>query len=198
MTRGTEGWRRRESAELSVGSTKRGDKLTRKRLLVRRATIALSALLLFQSAGFSKAARRAGSTTAAPQSVAFEWQLPQEFADPVRAQLGRAVERMTTAPDGSNDRAAPLLAIIVGAAALTVIADAIMSNYRDIRYGGLIVEDSGKHLSIRTDARLPARVIIIKDKRGVAVRELSGQASAKELVESLSKLDAVKPGATAK
>lgn len=171
--------------------------MTHKQLLVRRATVALSALWLLSPPGFSKAAF-AAQPAAARQSVSFEWQLPQELVNPVRAQLGAAVERVTTVPDGSNDRAAPLLAIIVGATALTLLAEAIVSNYRDIRYGGIIVEDSGKHLSIRTDARLPARVIIIKDKRGVAVGELSGQPSAREVVENLSKLGPGKPGASVK
>jgi hypothetical protein len=170
----------------------------RRRIVLIDAAVALSGTLLAPALGFCQVGRKGTDSADAGQSISFEWELPEDFAKPVRARLGAAVERTTTAPASSSDRSAPVIVIIVGAAALTSLAQVIISSYRDVRYGGVIIEDRGESISIKTDPRLSSRVIIVKDKRGVTVHEMSGSPNAKDVLEGLSKLDAARSGSAGK
>jgi hypothetical protein len=119
------------------------------------------------------------------QSVQFSWELPNSDAKPLARRLGISDKNISPAPGTETDRGVPIVVIIVGIVALVVLVKEIIAIYRDLKYGGLVIEDRGKRLVIRNDPRLPGRVIVVKDKRGVAIHELKGDISASELLKAL-------------
>ena len=117
--------------------------------------------------------------------VSFEWEIPQRYANRAARYLEVGEDRIVPAPDAEPVRGGPVVVLILAAVAVIMLARAIISIYRDVRYGGMIVQDVGGRLYIRHDRRLPGRVIIIKDRNGITVRELRGDVNPGDIVRAL-------------
>lgn len=153
----------------------------------RMALVALAGLVSLR--GLSSAAL-AQSFAPAPRpsgdlDVDFSWEMPKRYGSRAAELLGVGPEHIQRSPNDEGNRGGPLLVIIFGVIALVYLAEAIIRIRRELRYGGIIVQDNGRRLSIRNDPRLPGNVIIVKDKNGVSVRELRGNITARELISAL-------------
>jgi hypothetical protein len=154
----------------------------------RRTTLAAIAVFFSPRIFPSTAVAQVFSAAPAQPSqaqVEYEWEMPRRYGASAAKHLGVGPESIRRSPNDDDSRGGPLLVIIVGVIALVWLAEAILRLRREIRYGGIIVEDRGSRLRIRNDPRLPGRVIIIKDKNGVTVKELSGSVTTGELINAL-------------
>jgi hypothetical protein len=136
----------------------------------------------------------AGERDPSQDMVSIEWELPRSYADRTAGYLGVGRDRISPAPGADADRGGPVILIIVAIVLLVTLARSIVSAYRDFRYGGIIVEDTGRGLRIRHDRRIPGHVIIIKDRNGVTIRELrGGDVTVRNLVPLLARSSAARP-----
>lgn len=119
--------------------------------------------------------------------IRIEWELPRRNAARTAEYLGVGSDHIVPAPGSPVGRGGPLIVIIVAAVLLVVLARALVAAYRDFRYGGLIIQDTDRGLSVRSDRRIPGHVIIIKDRNGVTIRELRGdEVNVRDLVPLLA------------
>lgn len=104
--------------------------------------------------------------------IDFQWELPRRYAGRAAQYLGVDRSHIFAAPETDATRGGPVIVIIIAALLLVALARALVAFYRDVRYGGLIVQDTERGFSIRYDRRIPDHVIIIRDRNGVTVHEL--------------------------
>lgn len=171
----------KQPAELRLQNTQPAQ-WSRRTTLV--AIAALFAPRIFPSAAVAQVAAPVPAQSGQAQ-VEYEWEMPRRYGSAAAKHLRVGPESIRRSPNDDDSRGGPLLVIIAGVIALVWLAEAILRLRREIRYGGIIVEDRGTRLRIRNDPRLPGRVIIIKDKNGVTVKELSGGVTTGELINAL-------------
>jgi hypothetical protein len=94
---------------------------------------------------------------------------------------------LTIVPSDDLDLKAPPLVILAGIALLPSIANALIVAYRNLLYGGIIVEMEGDHLVIRTDRRLPYGTLIVRDGE-VSVYRVDELPDSAELMAGISEL----------
>ena len=140
---------------------------------------------IFGLISFSAAARATGASARMSTPIKFSWELSRSFAKPVSERLGLSDKNITAAPNSETDRGLPIIVIIIGVVALIALVKEIINVYRDLKYGGLIVQDKGGELVIKNDPRLPGHVIIVKDRRGVTIHELSGELTTGDVLKAL-------------
>lgn len=125
-------------------------------------------------------------------AVQFEWEMPRRHAGRAAEYLGVSPDHIRPSPNADAGRGGPILVIIIAAVLLITLARSIVAVYRDIRYGGLIIQDTDRGLLIRHDRRIPGHVVIIRDRNGVTIRELrGGEVNVRDLVPILSNTRAV-------
>lgn len=150
----------------------------------RRMTL-VSIGALISSRAFPSAAFAQATTPSAEAEVDFVWEMPQRYGRRAAEHLGWRPETVRRSPNDEGSRGGPLLVVIAGVIALVWLAQAIIRLRREIRYGGIIVQDNGRRLSIRNDPRLPGNLIVIRDRNGVTIRELGGNVTTDELIRFL-------------
>jgi hypothetical protein len=94
----------------------------------------------------------------------------------------------TLAPDlssGTDTRGLPIIYILVGIITISNLADALLTLYQRGRGGGIVVQDSEKGLIIKRDDALPSDVMLIKNKNGIQVREISKIQNSTAIVDAL-------------
>ena len=108
----------------------------------------------------------------ADATVQIEWELPRRYAAGVASQLGVPRSQIRPSPHSDASRGGGVLVIIVATVLAIALARTIVSIYRDLRYGGLIIQDTPRGLYVRHDRRLPGNIVIIRDRNGTTVRVL--------------------------
>ena len=128
------------------------------------------------------------STDPQARQIPFEWRvdIPNENYGRIKNTLNfSGEERPLSDP---SDRAAPLVVVLAGTALLPDLANPLLSVYRDVRYGGIVIEDHDGHLDIRNDPRIRGGVIIFRNKDGVTVHEITQSSTSSDLISSLKDL----------
>lgn len=108
-----------------------------------------------------------GSARAADE-VEVTWRVPAPRLQEAMAAVGVPPERVK--PDAAtveDTRGLPLLYIVAGAFALPVLAQGLVSVYKDLtRSGATVIDVSGAKVDITHDLKSPADVVIVKDRDG--------------------------------
>jgi hypothetical protein len=112
------------------------------------------------------------------------WRIPEAQVQEVRNALGPSAQVTVQRPNIVT-RGLPLL-LVVGTVALSELARALLTAYRDLRYGGILVTTQNGALNIQNDSRLPEGTIIVSDQRGVEVYRTNNLSSIEELTKALA------------
>lgn len=107
-----------------------------------------------------------GSARAADE-VEVTWRVPAPRLQEAMAAVGVPPERVK--PDAAtveDTRGLPLLYIVAGAFALPVLAQGLVSVYKDFAYGMTVVDASGKAVQITHDPKGSADVLIVRHRDG--------------------------------
>jgi hypothetical protein len=109
--------------------------------------------------------------------------------DSVRAVIPPIAQRnLTIEPDQSEaaqdlarrsppQRAVPVIFIIIGAMALTELAEMISEMLRQIYYGGVVIDLRSQPPSVTSDPKIPANMVFVIDTEGKTTRYTSDRFS---------------------
>ena len=109
--------------------------------------------------------------------------------DSVRAIIPPIAQRnLTIEPDQSEaaqdlarrsppQRAVPVIFIIIGAMALTELAEMINEMLRQIYYGGVVIDMRSQTPSVTSDPKVPANMVFVIDTEGKTTRYTSDRFS---------------------
>jgi hypothetical protein len=101
----------------------------------------------------------AGQSALADESqVQVEWTVPAPQLADVQERLALPAQPV---PSKDDTRGPPLFYLLAGAAALPSIVDAIISAYREVVYGGLVVDACNDRLEIHNDRSIPGKVMVV-------------------------------------
>ena len=119
-------------------------------------------------------------------AVHVRWRVPQAHVDSVREQL-RFRGDLAGDQTSVDSRGIPFFYILAGAVLVPYLADALIAVYRDVRYGGLLVQARGGEIVIENDLRLPGGTLLVKSADGIEVYQ-SARADPGKLIEALGGL----------
>lgn len=92
------------------------------------------------------------------------------------------VPGLTVTERGKGERVAPIV-VIAGFAALAYIVRAALDLYRDVKYGGVVLSVKDDRLHIDNDVRLPAGLVVVRNKDNVQVLSTARQNEAEVLAK---------------
>jgi hypothetical protein len=101
------------------------------------------------------------------ENVAVVWELTETEAEQIASKLEFDGEIKPV--DGEEVRGAPLV-VLIGIAVLPSLVDSLITFYRDMTQGGVIIDASGEQIEIVTDKALPYGTILVRDGEGVEVQ----------------------------
>lgn len=123
------------------------------------------------------------------QTALIEWSVPAEMSVDIQESLGfkgLVYPRETT----NDDRSPAVVYILIGAVALSSLADTLLRFYKDWRYGGMIVSrDTRGRLVVSNAPGLDSSIVILDRTKDVQVIFRSqNRPEPKEIIEALSSL----------
>jgi hypothetical protein len=118
------------------------------------------------------------------------WRIPQGQLKRVQDRLRDFDGEITGDPLVPEDaRGLPVIYLLVGTTFVSYLADALMAVYRDIKYGGLIIQAKPNgEFDIQNDRRLAGSTIIVKTPDGVEFYRTRSAQTSTELIDVLTKL----------
>lgn len=121
------------------------------------------------------------------KSVTVDWVMPREQVELVNGVLKLGGEQIRGVPGSAEDtKGLPLLYVILGAVVVVALAEAILSIYRDAKYGGVSVDASSGKFVVQSNLAIPPGTVLIKDRDGqVRVHELPPKGALLKLTELL-------------
>ena len=87
-------------------------------------------------------------------------------------------------PGRTTDRSSPLFVVLAGLVSLPSLAEAVASVYREVVYGGVVINACGNNLQIHNDHRLPGEVLVVRCGQDVGIYR-SKDVAVPELVKAL-------------
>jgi hypothetical protein len=116
-----------------------------------------------------------------------EWKIPAAGFAAAESYLGKPNSMQADPTSPKDTRGAPILLVITMVALLPQLANALISVYRNYRYGGVIISEDHGELKITTDPRIPPNNVIVTGKSQVSVLQLDDH-SAEKLQSALTSL----------
>lgn len=144
----------------------------------------LAGLMVGSLAGGGAPARAADA--AGPVNV--KWSIPEPRLAAAREATHVADEHISADESSVEpDKGLPLLYIAAAVLGLPVLAQGLVSVYKDWAYGSTVIDASGKTITITHDPKGSADVLVVKDKDGkVTVQEGRKSFDATKWLEILS------------
>jgi hypothetical protein len=93
----------------------------------------------------------------------------------LKIEPDQSEEAKQLAAHAPKDRALPIILIIVGAIALTQLLKMIQELYRQIYYGGVLIDNRTQPPTISSDLRIPANMVFVIDPSGKTTQFASEQ-----------------------
>jgi hypothetical protein len=93
------------------------------------------------------------------QRVQIDWRMPTPLHAAVSERLDFSGN--TTFEQDPNHRGTPLFVVLAGLAYLPSVVEAVVSVYRQVVYGGLIINVCGEKLEIHNDRAIPGGEVIV-------------------------------------
>lgn len=108
--------------------------------------------------------------------VDIRWRIPAEQVSEIQKILQASPENFSADTDSYlDDKALPLVYILISTTVAVEVARAILAIYKDARFGGVVVSSIENKLVIENNPALPGGTIIIKDKNGSIVAHKNEQ-----------------------
>jgi len=123
------------------------------------------------------------------QPALIEWSVPAEKSVDIQESLG--FKGLVIPREPTNDvRSAAVVYILIGAVALSSLADTLLKFYKDWKYGGIIVSrDTSGRLIVSNAPGLDSSIVILDRTKDVQVIFRSqNRPEPKEIVEALKSL----------
>ena len=123
------------------------------------------------------------------QTALIEWSVPAEMSVDIQESLG--FKGLVFPLETTNDVRSPAVVyILIGAVALSSLADTLLRFYKDWRHGGIIVSrDSRGRLVVSNAPGLDSSIVILDRTKDVQVIFRSqNRPESKEIIEALSSL----------
>ena len=99
----------------------------------------------------------------AADAVPLRWITTHDVAQRLIPELDFETGPTLTPVPSDLDLKAPPLVMLAGVALLPAVANALVAAYRNLVYGGLVIEVKDGELLIRSDRRLPYGTVVITD-----------------------------------
>lgn len=115
-------------------------------------------------------------------SVAIIWKMTETEAENVAPALDYDGDVQPI--EGEDVRGAPLV-VLVGLAVLPSLVDNIITFYRDLTQGGVIIDATGEELEIVSDTSIPYGTILIRDDDGVEVQNFRSTPKPADLSDAI-------------
>jgi hypothetical protein len=102
----------------------------------------------------------AGQGALADESqVQVEWTVPTPQLADVQERLALPAQPV---PSKDGTRGPPLFYLLAGAAALPSVVDAIISVYREVVYGGVVIDACNNRMEIHNDRSIPGKIMVVR------------------------------------
>ncbi|MFK7880157.1 hypothetical protein [Roseobacter sp.] len=101
------------------------------------------------------------------ENISVLWEMTETDAERVASKLDFEGEIQPV--EGEAVRGAPLV-VLVGVAVLPSLVDAVITFYRDLTQGGVIIDASGEQIAIETSTGLPYGTILVRDANGIEIQ----------------------------
>jgi hypothetical protein len=137
-----------------VIQNRKDDQLMRFIKLVSRVLMAIAL------AGATGPAPHAEPPAQQDQRVQIDWRMPTPQHAAVSERLDFSGK--TTFEQDPNHRGTPLFVVLAGLAYLPSVVEAVVSVYRQVVYGGVIINVCGEKLEIHNDRAIPGEVIVVR------------------------------------
>ncbi len=149
---------------------------------------ALTASLLLQ--GLTAARAQSAAGPAAETTVDILWRAPSRQSVGIQKELnfeGSVTADRATQVDG---RSPALIYILAGIVSVDVLIRTLLSVYKDVRYGGIIIRrGEGGKLLIANDRKLPGGTILVdQGNQGIQVLNARSQPGSDELLQAVTPL----------
>ena len=125
--------------------------------------------------------------------VQIEWYVPDDEIEEVGKVAPPGIEHKRAV--GSTETRGPAAAVLVGAVAIAVLAEAIVKVHVKLRYGGVLILEKDARVIIVHDRTLDNGKVEVKDRNGTTIRSMSRtRVDAAELVKAIESFGAGKKG----
>jgi hypothetical protein len=114
--------------------------------------------------------------------VQVEWTIPAPQLADVQERLALPAQ-----PLASNDgtRGPPLFYLLAGAATLPSVVDAIIVVYREVVYGGVVIDACNDRIEIHNDRSIPGKVMVVRCAEKLALY-VAADVQSPDLIKVLS------------
>jgi len=123
------------------------------------------------------------STQADEPQVQVEWRVPTPQLTDVQERLALPAQPL---PSEDNSRGPPLFYLLAGAAALPSVVDAIILLYREVVYGGVVIDACNDRLEIHNDRAIPGKVMVVRCAEKLTPLYIADQVQPADLIKVLS------------
>jgi hypothetical protein len=123
------------------------------------------------------------SVRADEPQVQIEWRVPTPQLTDVQKRL---VLPAQPAPSEDNSRGPPLFYLLAGGAALPSVVDAIISLYREVVYGGVVIDACTNRLEIHNDHSIPGKVMVVRCAEKLTPLYIGANVQSADLIKVLS------------
>ena len=115
--------------------------------------------------------------------VQVEWTVPAPQLADMQERLALPVQPI---PSKDGTRGPPLFYLLAGAAALPSVVDAIISLYREVFYGGVVIDACNDRMEIHNDRSIPGKVMVVHCAEKVSPLYFAADVQSAELIKVLS------------
>lgn len=126
--------------------------------LLRHTRIRLLAAVAF-AYGAALIASTGQGALADESQVQIKWTIPAPQLTDVQERLALPAQPVAS-KDGT--RGPPLFYLLAGAATLPSVVDAIISVYREVIYGGVVIDACNDRMEIHNDRSIPGKVMVVR------------------------------------
>ena len=123
-----------------------------------------------------------GALADEPQ-VQVEWTVPAPQLADVQERLALPAQPV---PSKDDTRGPPLFYLLAGAAALPSVVDAIISLYREVIYGGVVIDACNDRLEIHNDRSIPGKVMVVRCAEKLTPLYVAADVQSADLIKVLS------------
>jgi hypothetical protein len=110
--------------------------------------------------------------THAEQIADIIWNVPRSQVQNLRDALNFQGQ-ITPKSNPALERGLPVLFVFAGAVAISTLARALVTVYKDMRYGGIVVTARDGKLNIANDDRLDSGTIVVYNNQNIKVYQLN-------------------------
>lgn len=118
--------------------------------------------------------------------VQIRWRVPREEVEDLRERLAFEGETIPDETTIDGTRGLPAIYILVGAVALALLSSSLVDGYRDVKYGGIIIDARGEELLIKSEVSFPSdKIVIVAPDGELQVHQADDSVDFGELVRAV-------------